>query len=335
MISVYENISLKPYNTFGLESIAKYFIKIDTADDIKEFLQSGYSVHPRFILGEGSNVLFTGQFNGVVLHNEIKGIEVIEKKDSYVLVKVACGENWDSFVSYCVEKNFGGIENLSFIPGSVGASPIQNIGAYGVEVKDVIKSVEAVDLETGKLVFFKNKDCRFEYRDSVFKGELKNKFIITYVVFRLSTRHKLVTHYGNIEKELQNYPEKTIANVRDIVIKTRKEKLPNPVEFGNAGSFFKNPLVKADVAEEILKIYPVMPFWNAGEKIKLSAAWLIEQGGMKGKRIGNTGTYPKQPLVIVNYGNATGGEILGFSNEIKKAVFEKFGIELETEVNII
>lgn len=337
MIKVSENISLRPFNTFGIEATARYLAKVENTDDIKNILQSElFKNNPFLILGEGSNILFTGKFNGLVLHPEIKGIDIIEKNGENVFIKAGCGENWDNFVNHCVKLNLCGIENLSYIPGSVGASPIQNIGAYGVEVKDVIEWVEAVDTETAKTVILKNNDCHFAYRDSIFKRQLKNKLIITNVVFKLSINQNLVTHYGNIEKDLQQYAEKNVASVRDIIIKTRKEKLPDPAGFGNAGSFFKNPVVSVDVANQLLKNYPVMPFWRTNSSnIKLSAAWLIEQSGMKGKRNGNTGTFPRQPLVIVNYGDATGEDVLKFAHTIIKTVDEKFGIELETEVNII
>ncbi|MFO7655866.1 MAG: UDP-N-acetylmuramate dehydrogenase [Bacteroidales bacterium] len=332
-----ENISLKSYNTFGLEAHARYFANTCTEAEIKEILQSKYKdIQPRLILGEGSNILFNGDFNGLIIKPSIKGIEVVKDTAKQVYIKAAAGENWDNFVQYCVENNYGGIENLSLIPGTLGASPVQNIGAYGVEVKDVIDNVEAIDIETAELKVFQASECHFGYRTSIFKEKLKNRFIITSVVFRLEKEPRFVTHYGNIEQELDKYPEINIRNIREVIIETRRHKLPDPKELGNAGSFFKNPVVSLETLEYIKKFYPKIPHWESGqERVKLSAAWLIETCQWKSKKIGDAGTYRKQPLVIVNYGHATAKDIITLAGKIQKAVKNHFAIQLEPEVIIV
>ncbi len=336
MIDPKENFALKNFNTFGIEIYARYFAELQTTDDIIEFLQSDYSkISPRLVLGGGSNLLFTKNFEGVIIYPNLKGIEKVAEDESDVWLKVAAGENWDNFVAYCVENNLGGIENLSLIPGNVGATPIQNIGAYGVEVKDVIEKVEAVSVENGKNRTFTNHECKFGYRDSVFKNELKDKYIVTHVTYRLSKVHRFVTGYGRLEAELNNYAETNIQNIRKAVISIRSKKLPDPKELGNAGSFFKNPIVEKERADTLKKHFPRMPYYTVdGSRVKLSAAWLIDTCKWKGKRLNNTGTYKKQPLVIVNYGNATGEEIFEFSKRIQKTVINQFAIQLEPEVNI-
>ncbi len=337
MNKLLENISLKKYNTFGIDVSSRYFIELVNIEQIREFLQSeNGSIQPRLIIGEGSNILFTRDFDGIVIRPVIKGIEKSEETDKHVYLKVGAGENWDELVSYCVENNYGGIENLSLIPGSVGASPVQNIGAYGVEVKDVIEYVETIDLLTTDTIVFFADECRFDYRSSIFKTKLKNKHIITHVMFRLDKEPHFVTHYGTIAKELDQYAETSIRNIREIIIKIRKSKLPDPKELGNAGSFFKNPVVSRETFENILKFYPKVPFWEFKENlVKLSAAWLIEQCQWKSKKIGDAGTYRKQPLVIVNHGNATGNDVVTLSEKIQKAVKNHFAIQLEPEVNIL
>lgn len=336
MKEILENISLKKYNTFGIEVSAKYFVEFQNTNQIREFLQSDYkTIQPRLILGEGSNILFTNNFEGIVIRPLIMGIEKIEETDRHVFIRVGAGENWDEFVKYCVDNHYGGIENLSLIPGSIGASPVQNIGAYGVEVKDVIENVETIDVSNSHTVIFPAEECEFDYRNSIFKEKHKNKYIITSVIFRLDKEHHYTTHYGNLEKELDNYPETNIRNIREVIIKIRKSKLPDPKETGNAGSFFKNPVVSRETLEYIKKFYAKIPFWEfKNDQVKLSAAWLIEQCQWKSKKIGQAGTYRKQPLVIVNLGNATGNDVLTLARKIQKAVMNHFAIHLEPEVNI-
>ena len=337
MMKIKEYYPLKNHNTFGVEAVAKYFVDINHIDDIFFFISSGKSgIQPRLILGEGSNMLFTKDFEGIIVHSKLKGIEVIDEDSEYVFVRAAGGENWDGFVKYCVMHGYGGLENLSHIPGSVGASPVQNLGAYGVEAKDSIEIVEAIDLESGEKVVFRNPECDFGYRNSVFKHRYRNKLLITGVVFRLCKKHKFVIDYGSLKQELEKFSEVNIRNIRKSVIKIRNEKLPDPKVLGNAGSFFKNPEVDIETVQNIMQHYPDMPHWNTGNnKIKLSAAWLIEKCNWKGRKTGRTGTYKKQPLVIVNYGNATGQEISSTAKKIQKAVKNQFAISLEPEVNII
>ncbi len=333
---IQENISLLPYNTFRIDAWTRYMAFPATTDEIVSLLKSRQQeFNPKIVLGCGSNILFTRNFEGLIIHPEIKGIEVVKETEDYVLVRAGCAENWDDFVKFCVDNDWGGIENLSLIPGTVGASPVQNIGAYGVEVKDVVEKVEAIMIETSKKRTFSAKECSFGYRDSIFKKELKHKCIITHVTFRLNKQHIFRTHYPDLEKELDKYPDTTIQYIRDAIISIRKQKLPDPAQLGNAGSFFKNPIVSSDKANEIRRFYPSMPAYKAGEnEVKLSAAWLIETTGWKGRKIHNVGTYKKQPLVIVNYGNATGKEIIDFAKKIQQAVKQQFGILLEPEVNI-
>jgi UDP-N-acetylmuramate dehydrogenase len=288
------------------------------------------------VLGGGSNILFTGDFDGLILRPVITGIEITGETDGEVWVRAGAGENWDNFVKYCVDNGYGGTENLSLIPGTVGASPVQNIGAYGVEIKDIVERVEAVRLEDGRQVSLNTAECRFSYRDSIFKHELKDRMIITHVTFRLSKNHALHTHYSDLEKELGKYPEISIATIRKAIISIRRNKLPDPEILGNAGSFFKNPFISREQAGSIRKHYPAMPgHAYADGTVKLSAAWLIEQCGWKGKKLGETGTYKRQPLILVNYGSASGDEILKCALKIQKSVMNNFAIRLEMEVNIL
>jgi UDP-N-acetylmuramate dehydrogenase len=290
---------------------------------------------PFFILGGGSNVLFRGDYPGMILHPAIRGIEMAGTNRNSVLVRAGAGEDWDEFVSWCVTENLGGLENLSLIPGSVGACPVQNIGAYGVEVGEMIHSVEIINLEHGRKMSLSGSDCRFSYRDSIFKHELHTRCIITHVTFRLSREHQFKTHYGELERELDNFPETSIHTIRKAIISIRSNKLPDPKVLGNAGSFFKNPVIPLEQARSIQKSHPGIPVYPAGAGMaKVSAAWLIEQCGWKGKRSGNTATYKKQPLIIVNLGNATGNEILDFAAKISRSVLNHFAIKLEMEVNV-
>jgi UDP-N-acetylmuramate dehydrogenase len=337
MIIIEECYSLKSYNTFGVQCLARIFAEASNPDDLQTIVSVFREDHrPKLILGGGSNLLFTDDFNGVVMYPNLKGYEVVDQDGNHVKVKAYAGENWDKFVSYCVSKKWGGVENLSLIPGNVGACPIQNIGAYGVEVKDVIEMVEAIDLQTGDVRFFSNKECRFGYRDSIFKHESRDKYVITSVTFKLSKNPTFNINYNDVTEELKNFEEINIGSIRQSIINIRRRKLPDPEKLGNAGSFFKNPVVPVDIFDAIKKEFadsPSFPVDNA--HVKVPAAWLIQTSGWKGKREGNVGTHETQPLVIVNYGEASGKEIFEFGKKIQDSVHQRFNIELEMEVNII
>ena len=333
------NISLKPYNTFGIEAFAKYFTSIDTIENIKELLQSTeYKNNERLILGGGSNMLLTKNVDAIVVKNNLKGITVVNETAEHVFVKCAGGEVWHEFVMWCINQNYGGLENLSLIPGCTGASPMQNIGAYGVEIKDTFYELEAVHAITGEEKTFSKSDCEFGYRESVFKHQLKNQFIITSVTFQLSKNPSFHIEYGAIKQELDtmNISELSIKAISQAVINIRSSKLPNPKEIGNAGSFFKNPEVSSNVYERLKNEFQNLvayPLENGN--YKLAAGWLIEQSGLKGYRVGDAGVHKLQALVLVNYGGATGNEIYDLSTHVLKTVHDKFGVELEREVNII
>lgn len=333
-----KNKSLKPYNTFGINVSCSYFITINSKESFLDFLRDNkLREQPLLILGGGSNILFTHNFDGVVVKNEIKGIEKLKEDNNHVYLKAGGGEVWHEFVLYCIQNNLGGIENLSLIPGCVGAAPMQNIGAYGVEVKDVIEEVETIEISTGSIKIFSNAECKFGYRESIFKNEEKNKHFITSVIFKLDKKHQFNISYGIIEEELKKEPNVplSIKKISDAVIRIRESKLPNPKEIGNAGSFFKNPEVDKMVVDELLKVYPHMPTYPVSEnKIKIAAGWLIENTGWKGYTEGNFGVHKKQALVLVNYGNADGNAILELSDHIIKSVFDKYKILLTREVNI-
>ena len=330
------NFSLKNYNTFGIEAKAKAFVSAESLEDLKTVLKGNDDI---FILGGGSNMLLTQDIQKLVVHVNLKGKEVIEKNEDFAIVKAQAGENWHEFVLYCIEQNLGGIENLSLIPGNVGTTPIQNIGAYGVEIKDTMLSCEALNLKTLELETFTNEDCQFEYRESIFKKELKNQYIITSVSFKLSTKnHKISTTYGVIGAELQknNIENPTLKDISNAVIAIRQSKLPDPKELGNSGSFFKNPIISKEAYEKAKALHPEMPHYVVSEtEVKVPAGWLIEQAGFKGKRFGDAGVHKNQALVLVNYGAATGAEIVALSKNIQKTILEKFGIAIEAEVNII
>jgi UDP-N-acetylmuramate dehydrogenase len=334
---IQENISLLPYNTFGMEANARYMAFPGSTEETKELLRNDRPEwKTKFVLGGGSNVLFTRNYEGLIIHPMIKGIGITKETGKSVWVRAGCGENWDGFVAWCVANDLGGLENLSNIPGNVGASPVQNIGAYGVEAGDSIDHVELVMLADQKTIRLPAGKCRFNYRDSIFKNELKDRCLITHVTFRLNRDPVFKTHYPDLEKELDNHPETTIQSIREAIISIRRRKLPDPAETGNAGSFFKNPVVDILQARSLRNSYPLIPIYACGEnKAKISAAWLIEHRNWKGKKIGHVGCYEKQPLVIVNYGNATGTEIVDFARKIQRAVQKRFGIFLETEVNIL
>ena len=337
-MNIQENISLKPYNTFGIEASSKLFSDFNSVKELQEILDSPYKTEPRLVLGGGSNILLTQNFNGLTLRNNLKGIEIVKEDDSHVWVKSQGGENWHDFVLWCIDNNFAGIENMSLIPGSVGASPMQNIGAYGVEIKDVFEELEALNIETLKVEKFSHSDCNFGYRESVFKRVLKNKYIITSVTYILNKKPNFNTSYGAIETELENMKiqDLSIKAISDAVINIRSSKLPDPKEIGNSGSFFKNPVIDNKLFEQVKANHPEVANYPAGEgKTKLAAGWLIDQAGWKGKTINNYGVHKKQALVLVNYGGATGQEIYNLSTEIIESIKEKYGIELEREVNII
>lgn len=339
MIQLQENISLKPFNSFGIHALAKKFCRVASFNEMQELLEwNKTNNHPMLILGGGSNLLFTKNFDGLVLQNALKGIELIKEDPEYFYVKAMAGENWHEMVTFCVNMQYQGIENMSLIPGNVGASPMQNIGAYGVEIKDVFDSLEAIQISDGTVITFDNKACEFGYRESVFKHQLRNQFIILSVVLKLRRTPKYNTSYGNIEQELinMNVHEPNIQSIAEAVIRIRQRKLPDPAKIGNAGSFFKNPIIPTALYDQLKKDYKNIPGFavSATAFTKVPAAWLIEQTGWKGFREGDAGCYPLQPLVLVNYGNATGSEIFNLSTQIIEKVKASFGIQLEREVNI-
>jgi len=332
-----KQFSLKSYNTFGIDITAEYFYSINSTEELFKILKSNPS--KIFVLGGGSNILFTKDIKGTVLHINLKGIEICNKTNSLTKVRAYAGENWHEFVLWTIDQNLGGLENLSLIPGNVGTAPIQNIGAYGVELKDTFVSCEAINLETLKVEKFNKIDCKFGYRSSIFKAEKRNKYIIISVTFELKNKnHKLKTSYGDIKKQLDKNHIKlpTIKDVSDSVIYIRKSKLPDPNKLGNAGSFFKNPVINNKEFGQILEQFPKIPHYVVSDdKIKIPAAWLIEKAGFKGKKFKTHGVHHKQALVLVNYGMATGSEILELSKLIQNSVNIIFGINLEREVNIV
>lgn len=334
-----QGTSLKPYNTFGLDVTARQLVEVTSVDDLKALHQEGAFEREHFILGGGSNVLLTGDVEGLVVVNRIKGVTIGPMIQDRAIVRAAGGEVWHEFVMCCLDEGLGGIENLSLIPGTVGAAPMQNIGAYGVEVKDVFIELEAFNKSTGQVEVFNTEQCAFGYRESVFKRALKDQYIITSVVFELSTEdyHKVNTSYGAIQSVLQEkgITNPTIRQVSDAVIAIRSSKLPDPKEIGNSGSFFKNPVVSKELANSVLEAYPNAPHYPAGDQVKLAAGWLIEQCGWKGKRVGHTGAHARQALVLVNYGEARGAEIWALAKEIQQSVEDKFGVQLQPEVNVI
>ena len=337
MLNIRSGYSLYAHNTFKLHASADYYVECGSITDIQDFIHTdnlrGKKV---LILGEGSNILFTGDFNGIVLRPVMDSIEVREEASDCVRIRAGAGLRWDLLVEWAVQHGYWGIENLSLIPGSTGAAPVQNIGAYGVELKETVESVETVDLQTGKTTILPKDSCHFAYRDSIFKTASFRHHVITHLNLILSGIPSVRNGYGDIARELSKTGDPDIQNIRDTIIRTRRQKLPDPELSGNAGSFFKNPVVAVPIFEALMDRFPSIPFYpvEAGY-FKVPAAWLIEQSGWKGKRIGEAGTWPTQPLVIINFGNATGREILEFSEKIKADVNEKFGILLEREVNVI
>lgn len=337
-MQVQENISLKPYHTFGINVSAGYMAVCNNAEEIKEIFDFGWKRQlPHLVLGGGSNVLFTKDFDGMIIRNEIKGKEIVRETEDRVWLKVGAGENWHQLVLYAVQQGWGGIENLALIPGCVGASPIQNIGAYGIELKESFFELEAWHLYDECKLVFDNKGCGFGYRDSIFKHAFKGNLLITSVTLQLDKKPVLNTSYAALQQELEKagVVNPTIADVCNAVIRIRSSKLPDPKLIGNAGSFFKNPVVSHERFGELKAEYPNISAFASGNHYKLAAGWLIEQCGWKGFRRGDAGCHDKQALVLVNHGTATGEEIWQLSQDILDSVKEKFGVELEREVNIV
>ncbi len=337
MPDIRQNHPLRDLNTFHVDAEARYFCECRSIKDIRELISyPEFLKGPRLILGDGSNILFSGDFKGLVIRPHILGREIIDEDRFTVKIQVGAGENWDDFVAWATTWDFGGIENLSLIPGSVGSSPIQNIGAYGVEAEHAIERVFAIDILTGQKLTFENEACRFGYRDSIFKGSWKYKCIVTSVIFRLAKKPVLNTGYQQIADKMAGRSRQNVETMRQVIIEIRESKLPDPDKLGNAGSFFKNPVIPEAEFESLLKKYPDIPSYPApaGAR-KIPAAWMIEQCGWKGKRLGDAGTFEKQPLVLVNHGNATGRQILDLAKSIEEDVAVKYGIKLEKEVNIV
>ncbi|MCJ7466180.1 MAG: UDP-N-acetylmuramate dehydrogenase [Maribacter sp.] len=335
---ILNNISLRPYNTFGIDAQAEHFCEINGINDLKKALRL-HEYPNKLVLSGGSNMLITRDIQGLVLHINLKGIELVTEDEDHVIIRVMAGENWHQFVLWTLDRDYGGLENLSLIPGNTGTAPIQNIGAYGVELKDIFVSCEAMDRAEQGLITFYREQCQFGYRDSYFKNEGKDKYIITSVTFKLSKRnHKLNTTYGTIEDELKKEGIVTpgIKDISNAVVAIRKSKLPDPKVLGNSGSFFKNPVVTSKEFAIFMVDYPNAPFYKVSrDTYKIPAGWLIEQCGFKGKRYGDAGVHKDQALVLVNHGNASGKEILHLANRIIEAVHQKFGIQILPEVNII
>lgn len=339
-MQIQQNISLKPYNTFGINASAQYFTKFASLNELEELFNfhSANEKMPKLIIGGGSNILLTQDYKGLVAKNELRGIEVIKQDKDYVYVRAAAGENWNRFVLYCIENNLAGVENLSLIPGNVGASPMQNIGAYGVEIKDVFHQLEAFHIKEKKVKVFNAKDCEFGYRESVFKRKYKGRFVITSVTFRLNKKPVFNINYGALQQELDKMgvQELSIKAVSQAVINIRQRKLPDPEVIGNAGSFFKNPTVTKEQFENLQKEFPdIVGYALNDDKVKVAAGWLIEQCGWKGYRKEDAGCHKDQALVLVNYGNANGIDIYNLSTEITHSIEARFGILLEREVNVL
>lgn len=336
---IQENISLKPYNTFGLEASARFFVEVASINELKQILQNpDFKNHNKLFLGGGSNLLLTKNYEGLVVKIALKGVEKVFEDENSVHIKAGAGEVWHQLVLFCVENNYAGIENLSLIPGTVGAAPMQNIGAYGVEIKDVFQELQALNLETLAVETFSLTDCQFGYRESVFKHSLKGKYVITSVTFKLNKVPTFKTTYGDIQKTLteMNVTELSIKAVSDAVISIRRSKLPDPAEIGNSGSFFKNPEIPLEQYKQILVEYPTLPSYPINEiTVKVPAGWLIEQAGWKGFRDGQIGVHARQALVLVNYGRGNGNDIKALAEKVQQSILDKFGIKLSPEVNYI
>ncbi len=331
----YINYSLLQHNTFGMDVSAKRFVEYSSEEELAAVISSLKDEKSVLHIGGGSNLLFKGDYDGVVLHSAIRGIEVEDETDDEVLVRVGAGEVWDDFVAFAVEKGWGGVENLSLIPGEVGASAVQNIGAYGVEAKDVIALVEAVELSCGQKRCFGTVECAYAYRQSIFKNLLKGKYAITYVTYRLQKHPVLKLEYGNIKSVLNNRDALSVADVRQAIIDIRNAKLPDPKVLGNAGSFFMNPVVSREKFEELQRVYPGMPYYTVEDGVKIPAGWMIDQCGWKGKALGRAAVHDKQALVLVNLGGASSEEIVALSDAVCSSVMDKFGVDIHPEVNFI
>jgi len=339
MITIKENVNLQPYNTFGIEAYCRFFTELNSPDDFSAlFTESVFNSNKKLIIGGGSNLLFTKNFEGLVIKNNLKGINIISEDDNEVIVRAAAGENWHDLVVFCIDHNFGGLENLSLIPGCVGASPMQNIGAYGAEIKDVFEALEAYSLVNGEKKIFRAKDCNFGYRESVFKHQYKDQYLIVSVSFKLRKNAQVNTAYGSVNTELEamHVTSPTIKDVSNAVIQIRRSKLPDPNITGNAGSFFKNPEVsEAKYLELKNSFHDLVAYPLANGNYKLAAGWLIEQCGLKGYELNGAAVHTKQALVIINKNNATGKAVYDLSAYVLKKVNDKFGVTLEREVNII
>lgn len=338
-MTVQTNVSLKPYNTFGIDATAKYFVEVSSIEQLQDILQNPeYQNIERLILGGGSNLLLTKDFEGIVIKISIKGIEKFKENDENIWLKVGAGEVWHDLVMYCVNHNYAGVENLSLIPGTVGAAPMQNIGAYGVEIKEVFESLEAIEIKTGKSRIFTKDECQFGYRESIFKHAVKGEYVIVTVNFKLSKTPVYHVEYGAIKDTLveMGIDQLSIKAISDAVISIRQSKLPNPAEIGNAGSFFKNPEIPKAQFDLLKEQFPTIPSYPVNEQtVKVPAGWLIEQVGWKGQRFGDIGVHAKQALVLVNFGGGKGNEIKELSQKIQDSIKEKFGIQLHAEVNFV
>ena len=336
MNKISSNFSLKEYNTFNIDVKSDKFISINSEDQIIDFLSQNKGEENIFVLGGGSNVLFSKDYKGTIVHISIKGKKIIEELDDSIIIEVSSGENWHEFVKWSIENNYGGIENLSLIPGNVGAAPIQNIGAYGVELKDVFDSCRVLLIDSNEIKHYNKDECEFDYRSSVFKSKQQNKYVILSIRLKLTKEpHSYNLSYDSLKKRF-NDKEINLSNISEEIIKIRESKLPDPNKIGNCGSFFKNPLIESTKLDKLLEKYPKLPHHKSQNGLyKVPAAWLIEKMGFKQKSLGDVGVYINQPLVVVNNGNANGSDILNFTNSIKKSVKEEFNIDLQEEVNII
>lgn len=334
-MKIYNNYPLLEKNTFRMNVKADCFVEYDSVEELQQLIHEGRLQQPLLHIGQGSNLLFTKDYEGMVLHSAIRGVEVVEETAEWIDVKVGAGVVWDDFVAEAVERRWNGAENLSLIPGEVGASAVQNIGAYGVEVKDLIVEVECVDLQSGAVKIFKNADCQYAYRQSIFKNELKGRYAVVWVTYRLLKQAELHLDYGNIRNVLSDKADYTAKDVRDAIIDIRNQKLPDPKVVGNAGSFFMNPIVSQQKYEALLKEYPTMPHYEVKGGVKIPAGWLIDQCGLKGYQMGRAAVHDKQALVLVNKGGASSDEIVALSRIVQEKVKEKFGIDINAEVNFI
>ena len=337
-MQIQTNFSLKKYNTFNIEAKAKQFVAVHSVEELKTVLKD-YTSEKKFILGGGSNMLLTQDIDALVIHVDLKGKKVIQQDDDFVWIESMAGENWHELVLFTINQDFGGLENMSLIPGNVGTTPVQNIGAYGTEIKDTFVSCNAINITTQEVKIFTKAECNFGYRESIFKHEAKDQYVITSVVFKLTKRnHKINSSYGDITKELENKNilKPTLKDISNAVIAIRQSKLPDPKKLGNSGSFFKNPIISKADFDKIQVLHPTMPHYVLSETtVKVPAGWLIEQAGFKGKRFGDAGIHKNQALVLVNYGNATGLEILNVSKDVQATVLKQFGIAIDAEVNVI